>query len=733
MVNFKKCKEGKEEHPISRRCVKKCEPGVERDSITGNCPKTKKKSHNTSGVKRASKPCKDGKEKHPISGRCVKNCEPGVERDAITGNCVKTRKRIIKKSKIKSRKSPPKRKLDEDTMHVVNGVSEEKAPSPDRPELSENTNSSHHTLESNGTPVVQSSEGNKDKSPQKSPEENIARSNIFGNVYEDDNESDYDDLDDDYQAEKVAPKKKIGNKNKRKVIFVPPSPDEYVPTNKYADYSCPPGLEPSPLNGQCVAVCKDGKVRSLLSGRCVNFSVYRSHQKELIKDHAEELNKKTLGTQPASTKKLDCIDRSDLKLAQYQNEVVRHMENNRGLLVVHGVGSGKTLTAVTLSQCFLDTHPREKVIVSTPKSLLPNFQKEMLKYKKIKHDTQYYFFTHDGLVNFIKYSSYEDAQKFFAKSLLLIDEMHNLRTLPLKKKIGWSRPYYVMEAAKLCSKAVGFTATPVVNSKKDLQNQLSIVTGIDVTLDNSGHTDDLDKYDKYFHVFTRPNEDPAFPSTKSEIIELPMSPKTYEAYLNIKRHLVEKFKLTGTGAYSDMFWISLRQAVNFLDDETSPKAEWTVNLLKNKQKTLIYSTFKNSGVLKIAEKLKENGITFDIINGEKSIKERKNIVNQYNENKIQVLLITKAGGEGLDLKETRQIVLFDPVWNAATEHQIIGRGVRKHSHANLNPKDRNVTIYKLLLQSPDGKTTVDHHLHRIIMRKTKLTDTINSKLSEFKL
>ena len=53
----------------------------------------------------------------------------------------------------------------------------------------------------------------------------------------------------------------------------------------------------------------------------------------------------------------NCIARSDLSLRADQKKVVRHLDKHEQLLVVHGTGCGKTLSAVAISQCFLDAHP----------------------------------------------------------------------------------------------------------------------------------------------------------------------------------------------------------------------------------------------------------------------------------------------------------------------------------------------------------------------------------------
>ena len=53
------------------------------------------------------------------------------------------------------------------------------------------------------------------------------------------------------------------------------------------------------------------------------------------------------------------------------------------------------------------------------------------------------------------------------------------------------------------------------------------------------------------------------------------------------------------------------------------------------------------------------------------------------EKKLKVVLISKAGSEGLDFKCIRQIHILEPWYNTNRIEQIIGRGVRNLSHCLL--------------------------------------------------
>jgi hypothetical protein len=93
---------------------------------------------------------------------------------------------------------------------------------------------------------------------------------------------------------------------------------------------------------------------------------------------------------------------------------------------------------------------------------------------------------------------------------------------------------------------------------------------------------------------------------------------------------------------------------------------------KNKH-FLVFSSYEKSFDL-IAEKLKENDITFSLLKG--STGQITNIIQDYKDNKFKVLLLNaKYFGSGLNLQMTSDIILYHRMDNEL-EKQIIGRGQR---------------------------------------------------------
>jgi superfamily II DNA or RNA helicase len=61
--------------------------------------------------------------------------------------------------------------------------------------------------------------------------------------------------------------------------------------------------------------------------------------------------------------------------------------------------------------------------------------------------------------------------------------------------------------------------------------------------------------------------------------------------------------------------------------------------------------------------------------------------------KIKVIIISRAGSEGVDFKFIRQVHILEPWYNMNRVEQIIGRAVRNFSHKDLPFEQRNVQIF----------------------------------------
>ncbi len=121
------------------------------------------------------------------------------------------------------------------------------------------------------------------------------------------------------------------------------------------------------------------------------------------------------------------------------------------------------------------------------------------------------------------------------------------------------------------------------------------------------------------------------------------------------------------------------------------------------------------GIKPVMKWLDKKNIAYAHVTGDMSISERKEAVDEYNGGEVNVLFISKAGSEGLDLKNTKYIIIMEPAWNEGSIEQIIGRGVRYKSHESLPKSKQNVTVYKLYCVKPDEFKAIDKITNKYLL------------------
>ena len=213
-----------------------------------------------------------------------------------------------------------------------------------------------------------------------------------------------------------------------------------------------------------------------------------------------------------------------------------------------------------------------------------------------------------------------------------------------------------------------------------------------------------------------------------------MSQEYYNNYLKIQNSEIgsstDDALQQFAGKKLQTFLNGVRRAANSMGDIHSEKIKYaverTVKDVSDGKKVMIYSGFKSNGMALVYKELVARNIQVAFIDGGKSVAKRGQIVEKYNKGDIKVLLITLAGAEGIDLKETRTVMLLDPWWNVAKLEQIVGRAVRYRSHVTLPKEQRNVDILYLVLTKPEQRDpsdtvllSADEYLYRLGEAKMK--------------
>jgi superfamily II DNA or RNA helicase len=113
--------------------------------------------------------------------------------------------------------------------------------------------------------------------------------------------------------------------------------------------------------------------------------------------------------------------------------------------------------------------------------------------------------------------------------------------------------------------------------------------------------------------------------------------------------------------------------------------------------------------------------------------EVKAITNEINRDggRIKVVLISRAGSEGIDFKCIRQVHIMEPWYNMNRIEQIIGRAVRNSSHKELEFEKRNVEIfmYGTILEDKEEESA-DLYVYRVAEYKAIQMGRVGRVLKE---
>lgn len=430
---------------------------------------------------------------------------------------------------------------------------------------------------------------------------------------------------------------------------------------------------------------------------------------------------------------MSCVERSKVKLNSYQKKVVYFLSSrkNRGLLVVHPPGSGKTLTAVTYSQCFLDMFPDQEVIVITPSSLKSNFRKGLREYGVSEKDLKKY-----KIYSFDKFSK-EKGNVKCKDNLVIIDEVHNLRNMGLGSHTSGVRAKAALACVYRAKKILLLTATPFVNDLTDLISMVNLVHGGNAMITKKSQIKevaDLKPYLRGYVDYVKPVYDSNYPKMDEHMIKIKM-PKSYEEdYCKLIRG-----QLVNESVFSSprSFYNAHRRAVNKVGARSeflSLKIKKAIELIGD-QKSVIYSNWLDYGLDPIGDALDEAGISFEGYRGDISESEKNEIKDIFDRDEVQVLITSPTGKEGLDLIGVRNVIIMDPPWNYAGVKQIRERARRYGSHSHLPKKERHVNVYYLSLETSSaaqdrGCFSGDTIVYGIVEKKKILDEMINKMLEE---
>ncbi len=446
-------------------------------------------------------------------------------------------------------------------------------------------------------------------------------------------------------------------------------------------------------------------------------------------------------------------------LQPYQERVLDKLDNTDALLVWHGMGSGKSLGALAAGEKF-----KRPVSIVGPAALRETFPREKEKWKT-KQD--------------INVSTYNKPANI-KNSILVFDEAHRMggegterSTLPEKMR-GY--------------KTLFMTGTPIRNRPDEL---IPLMKGLGITqytnpkafnehfiepadtnrtwlkgligsngpaepeIRNKSDLVNLFKGKVDYHE----NTHEGYPSVEESDIQVEMTPEQVAAYkmamrgspdLAYKiRHGIAPNKSESTRM--NAFLSAPRQISNTpvdyntsAKDTDAPKINRAVAEIQKRLGTdknyrgVTYSTYLGHGLLPLAAALKSHNIKYGLFTGEEPIKQKKQVIDDYNKGNLKQLLISGAGAEGLDLKGTKLMQILEPHWNDPLLDQVKARAIRYMSHAALPENERNVEVqnYESILPETGylwwkgREKSSDEYMDELAAKKARLNNQFLTALQE---
>lgn len=453
-------------------------------------------------------------------------------------------------------------------------------------------------------------------------------------------------------------------------------------------------------------------------------------------------------------------------LLPHQQRIIDKLEkeDQPGLILMHGLGSGKTRSSI---EAYKKLGLPAEVLL--PAALKGNYEKELKKWVG-KNPKDVHIRSQQDLAR--KGANPED----FKNKLMIIDEAHRLRNEDTKL-------YKALKKVEP-KKRVLLTGTPIYNHPSDIAKLINLAGGKDILPERLPEFEkeyigaktifpsfahrvlgvspgqelfvkNKDYLRKVFHklIDYHAGNAEGFPEVSKEVVNVPMHENQQRIYKALMKdlpwHLRAKVSAGLPPNRKELdklipFLSGARMISNstlgFDENEknvVSPKIEKAFNYLKDQiaadpeYKGLIYSNYLQSGVEPYKKLLQQANIPYGEFTGDIKDSVRNQLVKDYNENKLKALIVSSAGGEGLDLKGTRLVQLLEPHFNNEKIKQVIGRAARYKSHEALSPEKRKVMIQhylsslnptileKLRRKKP---TSTDEYLQNLADEKEKLNN-----------
>lgn len=451
-------------------------------------------------------------------------------------------------------------------------------------------------------------------------------------------------------------------------------------------------------------------------------------------------------------------------LYAHQREAIDKLNQRNGsLLFSHPVGSGKTLTSIAAFESLRAQKKATRALVVVPASLRNNYLENGVK--KFTNATGAIFGnsqeidagTHvsldtpdkDARYHIVSYDMYrKNPQQYITAAgadTVIYDEIHKAKNEGVKvtEAIKAARPFH--------KNFIGLTGSIVSNTPADIVPLVDAMTngshvlGSKTTFE-SRFIQTNDKGEKtvrnqavlrallqpYVHHVDPLSLGQNAPKKIVEEVRVEMSPFQSQLYRYVTNQLdpLTKLKLKAgvsnlnNAALSNIFskLIKLRQVSNSIQTmdasvsladsaESTPKIKRILDDVQEHLRetpdgqAVVHTNLIQGGVDVLTAGLKARGIEHALFigKGNAGVTEatRQSGVQDYRDGKKRVIVLSAAGGEGLDLPNTTFMAMTDGHFNPEKINQAEARGIRAGGQAHRNPDKRQVVVKRYVSVLPN--------------------------------
>lgn len=374
------------------------------------------------------------------------------------------------------------------------------------------------------------------------------------------------------------------------------------------------------------------------------------------------------------------------------------------------MGSGKTL-GILSALLLLDKIPPKITIVCSV-SMIDYWVNNLMDFDTRNQTFDVEVMGYNYFENkFLEDLEDEDIKREMSKRVFIIDEAHHYRNITTNMERAIHKYSYA-------DKLYLLTGTPLVNSTDELRMWASFLK---IDTQPSGNNNlvqwcksNLKGKVMYFNpVMNKSMKDnESYPDVEQKTEEIPMTWMQTLMYF-LSEGTVKFAGVHVTSAKKNMGLSLHKQVANGYKDGAgkfvSPKNNFLTKANQDNAKYplphVIFSGNLETGVEDIYGKLMKDDPTIAIITGNTDAEKRQEIVDEYNKGKINNLLLSRVGNEGINLLGTGTLFITTRHENEESANQTKARVVRYESHSNSELK--KVKIIDLLSVFPKSDPSLE--------------------------